>query len=194
MAEGDRFQRLMNLVRSGDELAAEELVRVYEPHIRRVIRVRMDDPSLKKVVDSMDICQSVLASFFVRAAMGQYEIGTPAQLVQLLAAMARNKLYDWQRKQHAARRDVRREESLDDGETESVFASGASPSSAAAAKELLQRVHELLPDSERRLAEQWAAGASWAEIAAQEGKSPDALRMQLRRSLNRVADQLGPEE
>ena len=133
MVEEDRFRRLIRLVRAGDAAAAEELVRVYEPHVRRIIRVRMDDPALNQVVDSMDICQSVLASFFVRAATGQYEIGTPAQLVQLLATMARNKLHDWQRKQHAARRDVRREVSLNDAEKVlPLAASGNSPSSAAA--------------------------------------------------------------
>ena len=31
----------------------------------------------------MDICQSVFTSFFVRAALGQYEIEKPAQLLRL---------------------------------------------------------------------------------------------------------------
>ena len=33
----------------------------------------------------MDICQSVMASFFVRAALGQYQLNTPEQLLNLLA-------------------------------------------------------------------------------------------------------------
>ena len=109
MVPEDDFQRLIQLVRQGDEKAAEEIVRAYEPHIRRVVRIRMEDPALRKVVDSMDICQSVLASFFLRAATGQYEINTPTQLIKLLAVMTRNKLQDWQRKQRAARRDRRRD-------------------------------------------------------------------------------------
>ncbi len=195
MADDERFQRLIQLVREGDDRAAEELVRTYEPHIRRVIRVRMDDSALRKLVDSMDICQSVMASFFVRAATGQYEIDTPGQLVQLLAAMARNKLHDTRRRQQAARRDLRRETPLVDanGGTH-VEAPGGSPSSLAAAKELLERVHELLPETESRIARQWAGGASWEEIAVHEGKSPDALRMQLRRAMDRVAKQLGFED
>jgi RNA polymerase sigma-70 factor (ECF subfamily) len=39
----------------------------------------------------MDICQSVLASFFVRAAVGQFELDRPEPLVGLLIGMARNK-------------------------------------------------------------------------------------------------------
>jgi RNA polymerase sigma factor (sigma-70 family) len=195
MVDEDRFQKLIKLVRQGSDSAAEELVRTYEPHIRRAIRVRMDDPTLRKVIDSMDICQSVLASFFVRAATGQYEITTPAQLIQLLAAMARNKLFDVQRKQRAARRDVRRETPLDDAQMEVPDpTSDNSPSNAAAAKELLQQALDLLDETERQFAIKWANGASWEEIAADVGKSPDALRMQVRRSLDRVAKQLGIDE
>ena len=40
----------------------------------------------------MDICQSVLGSFFVRAATGQYKLETPEHLLKLLTTMARNKL------------------------------------------------------------------------------------------------------
>ena len=189
MVPEDDFQRLIQLVRQGDERAAEAVVRAYEPHIRRVVRIRMEDPALRKVFDSMDICQSVLASFFLRAATGQYEINTPAQLIKLLAVMTRNKLQDRQRKQRAARRDRRREIPLDDV-NEIVMAGESSPSKVAAAKELYQRALELMTDTERKLVLQWAAGASWGEIAKDEGKSPDAMRMRMRRCVDRVARQL----
>jgi hypothetical protein len=47
-------------VRGGDERAAEELVRRYEPEIRLEVRtwLRMRDARLRRVFDSMDICQS----------------------------------------------------------------------------------------------------------------------------------------
>ena len=189
MVPEDDFQRLIQLVRQGDEKAAEEIVRAYEPHIRRVVRIRMEDPALRKVVDSMDICQSVLASFFLRAATGQYEINTPTQLIKLLAVMTRNKLQDWQRKQRAARRDRRREIPLDHV-SDIVMAGESSPSKVAAAKELYQRALGLMTDTERKLVLQWAAGASWDEIAKDEGKSPDAMRMRIRRCVDRVARQL----
>src|SRR5260221_3136505 len=59
---------------------------------RRAIRFRLADTNLARLLDSMDICQSVLASFFLRAAAGQFDIEQPQQLVKLLVAMARNKL------------------------------------------------------------------------------------------------------
>ncbi len=88
----ESFQTLIARVRSGDEQAAAELVRLYEPAIRRAARVRLLDTRLNRLLDSMDICQSVMASFFVRTALGQYELETPDQLLKLLATMTRNKL------------------------------------------------------------------------------------------------------
>src|SRR5262245_29454715 len=100
------FLELMHRVRTGDQDAATELVRRYEPTIRRIVRFRLGGASLA-VFDSMDICQSVLSSFFVRVASGQYTLETPEQLIKLLATLARSKLAFQLRKQHAQRRDPR---------------------------------------------------------------------------------------
>lgn len=90
----DDHRQFITRVRAGDELAAEELVRRYESEIRLEIRtwLRLQNPRLRRVFDSMDICQSVLASFFVRAAVGDFDLEEPRQLVQLLIGMAWNKL------------------------------------------------------------------------------------------------------
>src|SRR5919198_6288365 len=94
MPEDDVLSSLISRVRAGDAAAAAELVRRYEPVIRSRIRVwlRMQDRRLRRVFDSMDVCQSVLASFFVRAAAGQYDLEEPRDLLKLLVKMARNKL------------------------------------------------------------------------------------------------------
>jgi len=110
MSQPEAFQVLIERVRAGDAEAATELVRRYEPMIRRAARVRLVDQRLARLLDSMDICQSVMASFFVRAALGQYELNSPDQLLRLLATMARNKLANHAHSQRAARRDVRRTE------------------------------------------------------------------------------------
>jgi len=62
---------LIARVRAGDQAAAAELVRDYEPHVRRAVRIQLRDPRLRSVFDSADICQSVMASFFARLALGQ---------------------------------------------------------------------------------------------------------------------------
>src|SRR5436190_14561840 len=108
MTEASPFTALIGRVRAGDPEAAAELVRQYEPQIRRIIRLRLTDPRLNRVLDSMDICQSVLANFFVRAAAGQFELDQPEQLLKLLATMARNKLLNQAKRHRTRRRDQRR--------------------------------------------------------------------------------------
>lgn len=193
MSETEAFQALIERVRAGDEGAAAELVKRYEPMVRRAARVRLSDPRLGRVLDSMDICQSVMASFFVRAALGQYELNSPDQLLKLLATMARNKLANQAHAQHAARRDVRRVEHGDD-QAANVAARGATPSRQIAARELLDAARARLSEDERRLLERRQDGDGWAEIAEAEGASPDALRKKLARAVDRVAREIGLDE
>src|SRR5947209_15971796 len=103
MAAVPSFHDLIGRVRSGDQDAATVLVRQYEATVRRVIRFRLTDARLRSAFDSTDICQSVLASFFVRAAAGQFDLSRPEHLVKLLATMARNKLAGRARREQAGR-------------------------------------------------------------------------------------------
>jgi RNA polymerase sigma-70 factor (ECF subfamily) len=178
-------------VRSGDAQAAASLVRDYEPAIRSVVRARLRNPALRRLLDSVDICQSVLAKFFLRVAGGQYPVTRPEELVQLLATMARNQLIKKTKKWHALRRDVRRQGAADLG---ALAASGPSPSSVVAHQELLDAFRQRLSAEERDLAEQRALGRSWLDIAAQTGTRPDALRMRLHRAVERVLGELGLED
>jgi RNA polymerase sigma-70 factor (ECF subfamily) len=193
MIDAPTFDELIRRVRAGDQDAAAELVRRYEPAIRRAVRFRLADARLGALLESMDICQSVLASFFLRAASGQYELKTPAQLLKLLTAMARNKLNSQARKQHAQRRDSRRVTSADPDEGRFV-AADASPSTEVAVRDLLQEVHRRLSADERRLLELRNQGRDWAAIAAEVGGGAEALRRKLSRALDRVAEQLGLDD
>jgi hypothetical protein len=132
MSESDSFADLLRRVRARDANAATELVRQYEPQLRRKVRVwmRMYHPELRRLLDSADICQSVLATF---------------------------------------------------------LAPGPTPSQVIAGQELLHQVQERLSAEEQRLAELRSQGRSWAEIAVEMGGSADGRRMQLTRTLDRVA-------
>jgi len=193
MAETSDFQDLIRRVRAGDEAAATELVRSYEPAIRRAVRIRLADSRLARAFDSMDICQSVMASFFVRAALGQYELDAPDQLLKLLATMARHKLADQVDKERAECRDNRR---VEEGSAESreVIAATSSPSRQVAACELLQEVRRRLSPEERQLLELRDQGLSWAAIGAQLSDSPEALRKRLARATDRIARALGLDD
>src|SRR4051794_3453463 len=160
------FEELNTRVRAGDQTAATDLVRRYEPEIRREVRFLLRDPFLRRSFDSMDICQSVMSSFFLRAALGEYDLGKPEDLIRLLISMTRNKVVDATRRQRAQRRDHRRATSLD---AVDVAALTPSPSQVAEGRELLAAFRDKLSEDERRLADLRAHGKEWADIAGEVG-------------------------
>lgn len=187
------FAEFLRRIRAGDQDAAAQLVRQYEPAIRLEVRRRLSDPSLYPLFGSMDICQSVLASFFVRAAAGQYDLEEPGQLLGLLVAMARNKLAGHVRHQHRQRRDSRRRASHGD-ELLAERPGGEAPDRLVEGKELLEKVRQGLSEEERQLADLRAEGLTWPEVASRVGGQAQARRRQLERALDRVARELGLDE
>jgi RNA polymerase sigma factor (sigma-70 family) len=188
MAPDPSFDELIRRVGVGDEQAAARLVRDFEPVIRRVLRARLRDTRARREFDSMDICQSVLANFFVRVAAGQYDLKEPDDLIKLLLTMTRNKVAEKMRRQHRQRRDSRRTVGGVDELT--LAGQDPSPSSVVAGKELLEEVRQRLSEQERQLVELRSQGLSWEEVAATLGGTAGARRNQLDRALDRVAVEL----
>ncbi|MBI3840281.1 MAG: sigma-70 family RNA polymerase sigma factor [Planctomycetia bacterium] len=181
------FQDLITRVRQGDQQAASELVRRYEPEIRRTVRIRLTDPSLRAAFDSLDICQSVLASFFTRVALGQFQFDSPGQLVKLLTTMARNKLIS--RYRHERSRGClsahARKVSLDE-----IVDPTRGQSELCTEKDLLEVCLIRLTPDERRIAAQRGAGQTWIEIARELQSSPEALRKRFTRACDRIVGQV----
>jgi RNA polymerase sigma factor (sigma-70 family) len=190
MSEDDSFAEFIRRIRAGDNQAARELVERYEPVIRREVRLRLRDQRLASRFDWTDVCQSVMASFFVRAAAGQYELEQPDHLLRLLVVMTRNKVTKQVRRNSADRRDYRRLEPRDPAYLDGRLAEVPNPSRLIAGRELLEELRRRLSEEERRLADLRADGCEWAEIAAELGGTPQARRKQLARALDRVEQQL----
>jgi RNA polymerase sigma factor (sigma-70 family) len=192
-SEEGEFRDLVGRIRNKDPQAARELVLRYEGAIRRVVRIHMRDRRMRQLLDSTDVCQSVLASFFVRTALGQYELDTPAQLINLLTTIARNKLTNQVHAMRAQKRDIGRSVTI---EAESVVLvdRASSPSEQASAKEILQKAYEHLSPEERSLAEQRSLGRPWTELAEEFGATDVALRKRLTRALDRVLTELGIDD
>jgi RNA polymerase sigma-70 factor (ECF subfamily) len=191
-ASGGEYLDFIQRIRLGDEQAAEELVRRYEPEIRLEIRtwLRLRDPRLRRVFDSMDICQSVLASFFLRAAVGEFELDEPSQLIRLLVGMARTRLAEHVRFHQRRRRDVRRTGASppEDG----GFAAGdESPSQLISHRELLDQFRGRLTEEERRIADMRSQGYDWVAVSSEIGGTPEGRRKQLSRAISRVEQELG---
>jgi RNA polymerase sigma factor (sigma-70 family) len=186
------FDELIQRVNGGDEQAAARLVRDFEPVIRRVLRARLRNAGARREFDSMDISQSVLGTFFVRVAAGQYDLKEPDDLIKLLTTMTRNKVAEKMRRQHRLRRDSRRTV----GGVEELALEGRdpSPSSVIAGKELLEQARLRLSAEERQLVELRGQGSSWEEVAASLGGTAGARRNQLARALDRIAQELRLDE
>jgi RNA polymerase sigma factor (sigma-70 family) len=189
MPGDNTFADFIRQIRAGDAQAAEELVRRYEPVIRLEARLRLGSPQIRRLFDSIDICQSVLASFFVQAASGQYDLDQPQQLVGLLSAMARNKVAFQVRRQKAQKRGGRLVK-VADREGSEAIAADESPSQLVVGQELLHEFRRRLTEEERHLWNLRSQGRSWAEIASDLGGTPETRRQQYSRAMDRVSREL----
>lgn len=195
MLSGEEFNKLMSQVQAGDPDAAARLIHQYESEIRLEVRVRMrvQDGRVRRLLDSMDITQSVLASFFAGVAVGRFTPEHPQQLLALLVSMTRNKLLTQVRNHRRTRRDIRRVEGFDPA-THDVAAGGESPSQVIAGKELLGEFRKRLSEEERQLSERRREGQPWNAIAAELGGTAEGRRKQLERAFTRVVRELNLEE
>ncbi|MFT3883665.1 MAG: sigma-70 family RNA polymerase sigma factor [Gemmatales bacterium] len=184
--DGGNFHDLLQRVRTGDEAAAFELVKSYEPQVRAAIRSRLRDPAMKRHFDSIDICQSVMASFFPRAAHGQFELHEPKQLVGLLVQMARNKLAHQMRRHRQQCRDVGVEVSADASSFGELQGADLPPDRIAMAREELERLKDRLDPEARLMADLRSEGREWTEVAEKLGGTPEARRKQFQRALAAV--------
>jgi RNA polymerase sigma-70 factor (ECF subfamily) len=185
------FQRLLQRTAQGDQAAATELVQKFETEVRRFIRIRLANSQLRQIVDSVDICQSVLGQFFVELEGGRLRLESPKQLRNLLLKMAQNKLFSKGRYQRAAKRDVRRTEYQPAEMLSGATCEDETPSVIVSSAELAELIRAKLPDDTRYLIEQRLSGREWGELAAELGMTADAARKRMTRALDEVAGELG---
>ena len=141
----------------------------------------------------MDVCQTVLKSFFVRTAAGQYDLDYLSELVRLLVSMARNKLASEARNQHRQKLADHRRTAGDEAALQAAPAGEASPSRVAAGRDLLAAVRQRLTDEERVLATCAARGTPGRRSRSERVEPPRACRVQFARALDRVACDLDIE-
>jgi RNA polymerase sigma-70 factor (ECF subfamily) len=184
------FANLIARVRAGDAAAAVEIVRTYESAVRVAVRARLFDPDMRRQFDSLDICQSVLASFFVRVAAGQFDLERPAQLVGLLTKMTQNKLAWRVRYNLQERRDIRRMQA-ETAEVVERSSAACDPARQAEARELLERAWQIMDGDLREIATRRLEGQTWIQVAAALGGTAGGRRKQFERGLALIAEQLG---
>ena len=186
------FQSLLQRVRSGDDAATSELFHKYEADVKRVVGAIMRVERIRLAADPSDIYQSVMASFFIRAALGLYDIPSADQLLKLLKRIARNKVAD------LARSPERRVSVVPISAPEGIGTDPADPAKSPASQimwmELFHKVRDRFTDAERRVSDLRMMGHSWEEVGVKLGEKADAVRMRLERALKRIGREMNLEE
>jgi len=188
-----RLEELLPRIQDGDQDAAAEFYRVYKPQLQRQTRayLRAVGLPLRRLSDSSDICQIVLADFLVGSAIGRYDIGNSEELQKLLARIASRRVIDLARKPEFRKPVV----PVGGGGAEGVDVAdrGSSPASQIAVHELIEKADQLRTEDERLIAELRKDGLAWEEIGRRLGKGPEAVRKAHERATRRVMLALGLE-
>jgi RNA polymerase sigma-70 factor (ECF subfamily) len=175
---------LLQHLSAGDDAAAEQLFRAYEPYLRKVVRRQLPAP-LRAKFDSIDVVQSVWAHVLQGFREAGWRFTSPAQLRAFLATVTRNRLTDRVRHFHYVLDHERRL-----GEDENVgglFADDPRPSEVAQARDLWERMLALCPPEYHELLRLKRQGLLLNEIADRTGLHEGSVRRILRRLARQLA-------
>lgn len=192
MSSDTTFAEIIDRIRRGDESAENELFARYEAAIRRAARMKFMHARMQRLMDSEDIRQSVMRSFFVRVRAGSLELRSPGELVSLLLGMTSAKVTDHVRSLSAIKRggQVQTGE-LNDSVAEVSHTSERTPDELAADREIEQLVCSSMTDEERQIASLRREGHDWPQIGAAMGLSSEAVRKRHERTVERLMQEFG---
>lgn len=192
-------EELLERSARGDESAVQRLLVRNQDRLRKMVRFRMDD-RLQSRFDPSDVVQESLIEASER--LPEYLTERPLPFYPWLRQIAWERLIALQRRHlHAGARTVAREvPGRMSDESVAIFAqqfiaSGSSPSQKVMREEIRDRVRsaleELSSDDQELLLMRHLEQLRVSEIAAVLGLTEAAVKSRLRRSLERLQDQLG---
>ena len=136
--------QLIGQFRAGDESAARELFARYARRLSALAERHLSE-RLRTRIDSEDVVQSVLLTFFKRSARGEFQIDSTAQIWQLLSRITLQRVRAKARYHTAEMRDVRAEDHPAEGAAAASPAHEPDPSDAAALVEAMELLVAGLP-------------------------------------------------
>ncbi len=187
------FQQRLSRLRAHDQEEIRSFVSQYEPFIRRTLRFRIARASLQPAADSVDVCQSVMASFLIRLAAGNYELSSEEDLQKLLAAIAHKKFLVLNRRETAGKRNRNQTQSLS-SLPEIAARQSDDPISGWNTSELNQEISRRLSQHELELFRLRSQDVPWTEISERMGEDAAVLRKRLSRAVKRLNEELGLED
>ena len=192
-----RTQQLVTQAQGGDDSALGQLCGVYAERVRRIVRFRMG-PELRSQLESMDLVQEALIEAVKD--LGDFAYSNDGDFLRWLSSIVENTIRDNVDRIHAAKRDVRRQVSLDKmaARADMLHADAGlpvvttTPSVVLSLREELDRLEEamdrLKPQYREVIVMAKIEGLSCKEIAARQNKRPAAVAMSLSRAIVAVTN------
>ncbi len=185
---------LLPRARDGDDKAWTRLVAILEPFLLRVARTRLRlharSDQIRRDFASSDICQSVFRSFLKGLRTDRFQISNPEDLERLLQVMARFNVAAKARRAHYRLRGLLHDFDL---EAEELVEDGITPEQVVEDRDLVESVQAELTQEELFLLMLYLEGSSWAEVAKYTRTTADAVRMRIKRAIQRVREKMGKE-
>ncbi len=179
----DSLEELLEQLQRGDDAAAEQVFRDYEPYLRKVVR-RMLPAHLRSKFDSVDIVQSVWGDVFTAFRDRGMRFASVPQFQAFLVRATRNRFVDRVRTYRTA---ADRERSTIADLDLMTASNRPRPSEEAVASELWARLLKLCPEEHRSVLEMRRDGTSSNEIADRVGLHVGSVRRILRELAVRLA-------
>lgn len=188
---------LLGRAQRGDQAALHDLLQRYQHRLRRIVRIQLGNSPLRRLHDSMDVVQDTFLAALPK--IGELRPRSAAGLLHWLSILALNRIRDAHDHQHAARRDQRRSEPMDDTSGGAVAARAGGPGDPREAAELAE-IRELLdaavadlPEDQRRVVlMRDYCGESWDRIAGELHREGGAARQLHQRAWIRLRRALRP--
>jgi len=184
-------QRLVTLAQEGDQSALDQLCKVYNERVLRIIRMRMG-PELRTKLESMDLVQDAFISTLRNLEDFTYQ--NEGDFLRWVSKIAENRLRDNLDKLHADKRDIRKEIPLNNSSTtQETFAGISGPVDTTTPSVIMSRREELnklekamdklKPEYREVITLTKIEGLSYKEAGQRLGKNADAVRMLLSRAM-----------
>ncbi|MHC4534804.1 MAG: RNA polymerase sigma factor [Planctomycetota bacterium] len=187
-----KTQELVNLAKSGDEPALEQLCSVYGERVRRIIRLRMGG-EIRPRLDSMDLVQDALVSAL--GGLKDFTYKKEGDFLRWLARITQNQLRDNLDKIYTDKRDIRKEVRIENygPTTGGGFAGNPGPIQATTPSVIMSKkedldklekaIDKLKPDYKEVIVLAKIDGLSYKEISDQLGKSINSVAHLLSRAM-----------
>lgn len=178
---------LFSAIADGCDEAASELVQRFETQIRLEARSRLASaPMTRRLIDSMDITQSVYLRFIHGLRAQTIQQRDERQMVALLRTICRNKVKEKIRFHSAQQRDLRRDRSLE--AAEETASQSSDETEAIDSRDWIASLRKTYRESDLQIANLRSNGLSWPEVSERMGLPADACRMRLERLRQRASD------